>query len=74
MTTETTVVETVTKTPSKVALLKSKITREGLILGGIVAGIVIAGGLTILKSPTVIEGESEDLGEVETGTDTQSES
>lgn len=37
------------ETPSKFAVLKSKITREGLILGGITAGILIAGGYTLLK-------------------------
>lgn len=51
MSSETTVVETTVK-PSKLAFLKSKITREGLIVGGIVTGIIIAGGLAILKSPS----------------------
>lgn len=63
MTTETTVVETVTKTPSKIAILKSKLTREGLILGGIVTGIIIAGGLAILSSSSDELDEDSDLDE-----------
>lgn len=50
MTTENVVETTTVTVPSKVALLKSKITREGLILGGIVTGIIIAGGLAIVRS------------------------
>ena len=65
MTTENTVVKTTTAVvPSKVAFLKSKITREGLILGGVVTGIIIAGGLAILRSSSdEIEDESSDLGD-----------
>lgn len=64
MTTENVVETTTVTVPSKVALLKSKITREGLILGGIVTGIIIAGGLAILKtSPSEIDDESSDRDE-----------
>lgn len=38
--------------PSKLSVLKSKITREGVILGGIVTGILIAGGTALLKNRT----------------------
>lgn len=38
--------------PSKFAVLKSKITREGLILGGIAAGAIIAGVHVLLKAQT----------------------
>lgn len=71
------VVETTTVTvPSKVAILKSKITREGLILGGVVAGIIIAGGLAILNaSPSdEFEDESDDLDEPPFDTDALPES
>lgn len=37
-------------TPSKLSVLKSKITREGLILGGVTAGILIALGSTLLEA------------------------
>lgn len=39
--------------PSKLAILKSKITREGLIVGGILTGAIIAGVWTLLKNQTV---------------------
>lgn len=60
MTTENVVETTTVTVPSKVAILKSKITREGLILGGIVTGIIIAGGLAILRNtPDEIEDDEE---------------
>lgn len=50
--------------PSKISILKSKITREGLILGGILAGATIAGIHVLLQAkPTV--GEIQDLAENE---------
>lgn len=51
--------------PSKFAVLKSKITREGLILGGIAVGAIIAGAHVLLKAQASI-------GEIE-GSDTSSE-
>jgi hypothetical protein len=59
--TENTAVETTTEVvPSKFAFLRSKITREGLILGGVIAGIIIAGGYTLLKTQAPL-AEIEDL-------------
>lgn len=60
MTTENVVETTTVTVPSKVAILKSKITREGLILGGIVTGIIIAGGLAILRNSPSEEFEDEE--------------
>lgn len=37
-------------TPSKLSVLKSKITREGLILGGVATGILIAVGSSLLEA------------------------
>jgi hypothetical protein len=54
--------------PSKFQVLKSKITREGLILGGITAGILIAGGYTLLKTKS--EPEIMDVTLNETNVDT----
>lgn len=50
---ETIVVTTTEVAPSKLALLKSKITREGLIMGGILAGATIAGAWVLLKNQTL---------------------
>lgn len=48
------IVETTTEVaPSKLAVLKSKITREGLIVGGILTGAIIAGVWTLLKNQTL---------------------
>jgi hypothetical protein len=48
------IVETTTEVaPSKLASLKSKITREGLIVGGILIGATIAGAWVLLKNPTL---------------------
>lgn len=75
MTSETTVVETVTETPSKLAFLKSRITKEALIVGGIVTGIIIAGGLAILTSTSEeSDDESNELDDVPFEPDTTIES
>ena len=62
------IVETVVVSPSKFQVLKSKITREGLILGGIAAGAIIAGIHVLLKAQTVEEIQDEDQNESETPT------
>ena len=47
------IVETTTEVaPSKLTILKSKITREGLIVGGILIGATIAGAWVLLKNQT----------------------
>lgn len=51
--------------PSKFAIFKSKITREGLILGGIAAGAIIAGVHVLLKSQDNIVIETIDATETE---------
>ena len=75
MTSETVVETTTVTVPSKIAILKSKLTREGLIVGGIVTGIIIAGGLAVLKSSsTESADESDDLDDVPFEPDTTVES
>lgn len=49
--TENTDVETTT-VPSKFEFLKSPAFRQGLILGGVIAGATIAGVMTLLKNQT----------------------
>lgn len=56
--------------PSKFDILKSKITREGLILGGIVAGAIIAGVHVLLQAKSY---EIDDLDENERTTFTNIE-
>lgn len=41
--------------PSKVDWLKSKITREGLILTGVVTGIIVAGGVAMFCNKPKLE-------------------
>lgn len=61
MTTESIAVETASKAPSKLAFLKSKITQKGLIAGGVITGIIIAGGYTLLSNLRPdLEGLDED--------------
>lgn len=75
MTSETVVETTTVTVPSKIAILKSKLTREGLIVGGIVTGIIIAGGLAVLKSSSPEStDESDDLDDVPFEPDTTIES
>jgi len=60
--TEINAVETAIEAPSKLAFLKSKITQKGLIAGGVITGIIIAGGYTLLAS---LRPDMEDLDEDE---------
>lgn len=70
--TENIVEPTAEVAPSKLTILKSKITREGLIVGGILIGATIAGAWMLHKNQTpdgdvlTIDGASEPL----TATDT----